>query len=83
MTTLVLTLDDAAAAKARLAAQRRQSSLEDLVQRFVVNLGQEENGDGAAELRESAAQKLIVSFQQLSRPLGGKGYHSRDELYER
>jgi hypothetical protein len=83
MTTLTLTLDDAAAAKARQAARRRQSSLEDLLQRFVVKLGDEATAEAASGQRESAAQKLIASFRELSRPLGGKGYASRDELYER
>lgn len=83
MTTLTLTLDDAAAAKARQAAQRRQSSLEELLHRFVLNLGNEVTAGAPSGQRESAAAKLIASFRELSRPLGGKGYTSRDELYER
>jgi hypothetical protein len=83
MTTVVLNLDDAAAAKARLAAQRRKSSLEGLLQQFVVDLGQEEATDAVSAKREIAAQKLVATFQQLSRSMGGKGYNSRDELYER
>jgi hypothetical protein len=83
MTTLTLTLDDAAAAKARQVAQRRNSSLEDMLKGFVVSLGQDDATDSRLAQRESAVQRLMGSFRELSRPLGGKGYTSRDELYER
>ncbi|MFZ4766613.1 MAG: hypothetical protein ACOYMN_16800 [Roseimicrobium sp.] len=83
MTTLTLTLDDAAAAKARHAAQRRHCSLEDMLCRFVVSLSHDGSDEAVAANREAAAQKLMTTFQELSRPLGGKGYASRDELYER
>ncbi len=83
MTTLSLTLDDAAAVKARHVARRRQTSLEDMLRGFVASLGEDDSDDTASAQRESAAMKLLASFQELSRPLGGKGYTSRDELYER
>jgi hypothetical protein len=83
MTTVTLTLDDAAAAKARQVAQRRNSSLEDMLKVFVLKLSQDDSSESASAQRESMAQILMATFQELSRPLGGKGYTSRDELYER
>jgi hypothetical protein len=82
MTTLILMLDDHAARRAHQAAQRRQASLEDLVRQFVEKLGRTESDAGEAQ-REAAAKQMEVLFRQLSRPLGGKGYITRDELYER
>ena len=82
MTTLTLTLDDQAAHKARQAARRRKVTLEDLVRQFVEKLGRSESDPKAAP-GEAAAQHMEALFRQLSRPLGGKGYTTRDELYER
>ncbi len=82
MTTLTLTLDDHDAHKAHQAARRRQATLEELVRQFVVKLGRSES-DPKAPLGEAAAQNMEMLFRQLSRPLGGKGYTTRDELYER
>ena len=82
MTTLTLTLDDQAARKARQAARRRQATLEDLVRQFVEKLGRSES-DANATPGEAAALHMEALFRQLSRPLGGKGYTTRDELYER
>jgi hypothetical protein len=83
VTTLTLTVDDEDALRARQIAQRRHTSLEEMLQSFVANLGRDENGELALAQRQSAAQKLLATFQDLSRPLGGKGYATRDELYER
>jgi hypothetical protein len=83
MTTLTLTLDDAAALKAQQVAQRRHTSLEDMVRGYVMSLSNEEMEDEISSQRESAWRKLAATFRDLSRPLGGKGYSSRDELYER
>jgi len=82
MTTLTLNLDDHAARRARQAAQRQQASLEDLVRQFVEKLGHTEPREDA-DRREDAARHMEFLFRQLSRPLGGKGYITRDELYER
>ena len=82
MTTLTLTLDDAAARKARRAARRAQASLEDLLCQFVEKLGSSEP-DSAVSQGEQAARNMETLFGKFSRPLGGKGYSSRDELYER
>ena len=82
MTTLTLTLDDHDAQKAQQAASRRQATLEDLVRQFVEKLGHSESDTKAAP-GEAAAQHMEALFRQMSRPLGGKGYVTRDELYER
>ncbi len=82
MTTLTLTLDDHDAQKAQQAARRRQATLEDLVRQFVEKLGRTESDPKVAP-GEAAAQHMEALFRQMSRPLGGKGYVTRDELYER
>ena len=83
MTTLVVTVDDAAASKARQVAQRRQTSLENMLSGFVVSLSKDDSDPEVTGEREAAAENLSGTFQALSRPLGGKGYVTRDELYER
>lgn len=82
MTSLTLTLNDHDARKAQQAARRRQATLEDLVLQFVERLGRSESDPKAAH-GEAAAQHMEALFRQMSRPLGGKGYVTRDELYER
>ena len=56
--------------------------MEGLFVTFVTSL----TGSGADDARDThdeAASQLTRTFQTLSRPLGGKGYTTRDELYER
>ena len=48
MTTLTLTLEDAAAGKARQVAREKQTSLEDMLRQFVMRLSQGEAEDHAA-----------------------------------
>ena len=82
MTTLTLTLDDHAARKAQQAARRRQVTLEHLLSQFIEKLGRSEP-DNKTTPGEVAALHMESLFRQLSRPLDGKGYTTRDELYER
>ncbi len=79
MTKLTLTIDGSAAEKARLVAQRRQTTVDCLVQSLIESLSADD--DGAAGQR--ACEALDESFRLVSAPLGGKPWNDRDELYDR
>src|SRR4051812_29889286 len=82
MTTLSFTLDDVAAARVQTAARRRHTTVETLFVKFVGSLTSHDVED-VGDTNDEAAAQLAHTFQALSRPLGGKGYTTRDELYER
>jgi hypothetical protein len=82
MTTITLTLDDTAARQAGQVARRRRVSLEDLLRDCISRLAHEQAVVGSSQ-REAAVKTLRDSFANYSRPFGGKGYTSRDELYDR
>jgi hypothetical protein len=82
MTTLSITLDEVTAARVQTVARRKRTTVETLFASFVssiTNQGSEE----AKDSNDEATAQLVHTFQTLSRPLGGKGYVTRDELYER
>jgi len=82
MTTLSITLDDVVADRVQTAARQQHTTVEGLFVTFVTSLA----GGGVNDARDThdeAALQLARTFQTLSRPLGGKGYTTRDELYER
>jgi hypothetical protein len=78
MTHLTLTIDDAAAHKAQLAAQRRRMTVDALVQGLIERLDVEDLDGG-----KRACEALERSFQEVSAPFGGKPWKDRDELYDR
>jgi hypothetical protein len=78
MTRLILTIDDSAAEKARLVAQRRRITLDALVQGLIEGLDMEDQDAG-----RRACEALDESFRLVSAPLGGKPWKERDELYDR
>lgn len=78
MTQLTLTIDDAAADKARLLARQRQVTLERLVQELIENLDLK-----TPSVTQQAMDALSDSFRRVSTPLGGKPWMVRDELYDR
>lgn len=78
MTKLTLTIDDEAAEKARVVAQRKQVTVDRLVQGLIEGL---EVGDQDTSNRACAA--LDESFRIVSAPLGGKPWKVRDDLYDR
>lgn len=82
MTTLAITLDDAAATQVQSVARKNHTTVERLFVSFVSSLGGEDANEKRAPNDEAAA-RLARTFQTLSRPLGGKVYVTRDELYER
>ena len=77
METLTITLDDSAADRVRTVARKHSTTVEFLFTSFVASLSTPDTGDNDAE------KVLASTFQNLSRPLGGKCYTNRDELYER
>jgi len=84
MTTFTVTLkDESALHKATQIAKLQNTSLEELISGFLVSLTDDSSANGAIPNRSRAVSELQSSFQSLSRALGGKGYSSRDELYER
>ena len=78
MTELTLTINDTAADKARLAAQRRRITLDALVQGLIERLDVEDQDAGIR-----ACEALERSFEQVSAPFGGKPWNDREELYDR
>ena len=78
MTNLTLTINDLAAHKARLAAQRRRVTVDALVQGLIEQLDIEDQDAG-----RRACEALERSFQEVSAPYGGKLWTERDELYDR
>jgi|GEM_PF-4234418 len=58
---------------------------EPALQRMAGQLFSHENGNDeeAAAARARATENLLRTIRQLSRPMGGKPWTNRDELYER
>ncbi len=78
MTTLTVQINDRTAQTARQVAKQRQTTVDAIVQELLDRLNYEESAS-----RQNAVETLEQSFQQVSRPLGGKQWTQRDELYER
>ena len=78
MTSLTLTINDSAAHKAQLAAQRRRTTVDALVEGLIERLEIEDldAGNRACEVPER-------SFQEVSTPFGGKLWKNREELFDR
>ncbi|WP_395750406.1 hypothetical protein [Prosthecobacter sp.] len=84
MTTFTVTLkDESALIKAAQIAKLQNTSVDELIGGFLVSLTDESHSNETGVSRSRAVEELRSSFQSMSRPLGGKGYSSRDELYER
>lgn len=77
MTTISVSVDDQLAEQAQQIAADRNTTLDDLVQQYLKQL------TTAAQASDTAADRLLQTFRDLSRPLGGKPYQQRDELYDR
>lgn len=78
MTTLTVQINDRTAQTARQVALQRQTTVDAIVQELLDRLSCEVSAN-----RQKAVESLEQSFQQVSRPLGGKQWTQRDELYER
>jgi hypothetical protein len=78
MTTLMLQLDHQTAHRARRAAETRHTTLESLVVEYVEQLARIDE-----QARSEGTEHLLRTLRELSRPMGGKPWKDRDELYER
>ena len=82
MTTLSITVDDVIADRVHAVARKRHTTVDTLFVTFVSSLTAQ-GAHAERDTNDEAASHLASTFQSLSRPLGGKGYITRDELYER
>ena len=78
MTTLTLSIDEQSARTAQRIAQQRQTTVDVIVQELLDQLGRED-----FDVRHRSVEELERSFHEVSRPLGGKLWKQRDELYDR
>lgn len=78
MTTLSLIVDDQLASRAERIAAERNTTLDHLVQQYLEQLTSTDQAT-----RDSATDRLASTIRDLSRPLGGKPYSHRDELFDR
>ena len=78
MTTLTIQISDRTAQTARQVALQQQTTVDAIVQQLLDRLTSDEFAN-----RQNAVENLEQSFRQVSRPLGGKQWNQRDELYER
>jgi DNA anti-recombination protein RmuC len=78
MTTLTLSIDEQSARTAQRIAQQRQTTVDAIVQELLDQLGREDS-----DVRHRSVEELERSFHEVSRPLGGKPWKQRDELYDR
>ena len=77
MVEVTLQLDEELAERAKRIAARRHTTVDAIVGQCLAQLPD----DGVR--RAAATNQLIETLRQLSRPMGGKPWKSRDELYER
>jgi len=78
MVALTLQVDEKLAERAIRAAERRNTTVDAMVGQYFAQLPNEDGGGTMA-----ATDQLIETLRQLSRPMGGKLWTNRDELYER
>lgn len=78
MVSLTLQVDEKLAERAKRAAEARNTTIDALVGQYFAQLPNEDGGGTTA-----ATDQLIETLRQLSRPMGGKLWMNRDELYER
>ena len=74
---VTLQLDEELAERAKRIAARRHTTVDAIVGQCLSLLP--DNGVGMA----AATDQLIETLRQVSRPMGGKPWKSRDELHER
>jgi uncharacterized protein DUF6364 len=77
MTQLTLTLDESSVESAQRVAAERHTTLDHLVGEYFEHLASERSQRGRA-----VVELLEESFRVVSRPLGGKLWTNRDELYD-
>ena len=78
METLTLVIETQLATRARQVAEQRHTTVDSLVTEFLSGLT---SGDESS--RQAAANRLVATIEELSRPMGGKSWSNRDELHDR
>ena len=78
MVQLTLQVDEKLAERAKRVAERQNITVDAMVGQYFAQLP-----DDFVDGTSSAADQLIETLRRLSRPMGGKPWKSRDELYER
>ena len=77
MVEVTLQLDEGLAERAKRIAARRHTTVDAIVTQCLAQLPDDGVGRG------TATDQLMEILRQLSRPMGGKPWKGRDELYER
>jgi len=85
MTLLTIQLpNDGLLEKAVRVAREQKTSVDAMISGFLVSLTDTSAAEETAQQRrDKLAADIQETFRTLSRPMGGKGYVNRDELYER
>lgn len=78
METLTLIIETQLATRARQVAEQRHTTVDSLVTEFLSGLTSDDETS-----RQEAANRLVVTIEELSRPMGGKSWSNRDELHDR
>jgi len=78
METLTLVIESQLATRARQIASQRNTTVDSLVTEFLSGLT-----SNAEVSRQEAANRLVATIEELSRPMGGKSWSNRDELHDR
>ena len=78
METLTLIIETQLATRARQVAEQRHTTVDSLVSEFLSGLTSGDETPG-----HEAAQRLVTTIDELSRPMGGKSWSNRDELHNR
>jgi len=85
MTSLTIQLqDDSLLEKAARVARAQKTSVDAMIGGFLASLTDTSvSEESEQQRRQKLVEELEQTFRDLSRPMGGKGYVNRDELYER
>ena len=78
MVTLTLEVDLETANRARRVAEQQHTTLDALVEEYLEELARTEG-----RTRMDATEHLMRTLRAASRPMGGRLWKDRDELYER
>lgn len=78
MIPLVLQVDEKLAERAKRVAERQNITVDYMVEQYFAQLP-----DDGSEESKLGTEQLLETLGKLSRPMGGKPWKDRDELYER
>jgi hypothetical protein len=78
METLTLVIETQLATRARQVAKQRNTTVDSLVTEFLSELTSDDETS-----RQEAANRLVATIAELSRPMGGKSWSNRDERHDR